>query len=308
MSRFFIIDGNSLVHRSYHAVPKHFRSASGEPTNAVFGFVSILLGMLEQEKPDYVAVAFDKKGPTFRHAMMGEYKGTRVKTDDDLIVQFPRVREVLNTLNIPIFEKDGLEADDFLGIMAQELESKHPEVQLFIVTSDQDALQLVSEQTQVVSPVKGYSEVKRYDAAAVKEKLGVWPHQVADFKGLRGDSSDNIPGVPGIGPKTAVSLLEQYGSLENLYAHLEDVESPAVREKLRAHEGDARLSKEVASILRFDPDFALHLDTCVMHDFNVDAVRQLFETLAFKAHLKRLEGLNMAWQKKREEERQPSLF
>lgn len=314
MKKFVVIDGNAIVHRSYHALPKTLRAQDGRLTNAVHGFTGILLGILEKEQPDYLAVAFDMKGPTFRHEEFAEYKGTRKKIDDDLIVQFPMVRGVLEAMNVPIFEKAGLEADDYLGILAKEVEKHSAEgrgnesVRTVIVTGDQDALQLVSDSTVVVTPIKGYSEVKVYDREAVKEKLGVWPEQVTDYKGLRGDSSDNIPGVPGIGQKTAVALLEKFGSLDGIYERLEVVEPERVRKLLREHEEAARMSKRVATILTEDGDLGFDLGRCAVHDIDIERVKGAFEALAFRTHLRRVEALNKGWAERRAAEAQWSLF
>lgn len=307
MKNFVIIDGNALIHRSYHALPKTLRNAEGQLTNAVHGFTGILLGILETEEPDYIATAWDMKGPTFRHEQMAEYKATRAKTDDELIAQFPLVYGVLEALSIPVFKKPGLEADDYLGIVSRIVEKEHSDIKVLIITSDQDALQLVSDRVEVVAPIKGYSEVKRYDREAVKKKLGVWPEQVTDYKGLRGDSSDNIPGVPGIGPKGAVKLIEEYGSIEGIYEHIDEVKPERVRELLKEHEPGARMSKEVATILREDSlDF--DLEACQTHRFNIDAVRQVFAQLSFRSHMKRVETLNHNLMQKIVWEQQASLF
>lgn len=298
VKKFVLIDGNALVHRCYHAVPKTLTASDGSPTNAVYGFTSILLGILETEKPDYLATAWDMHGPTFRDVIYTEYKATRNKTDDDLIVQFPRVRAVLEALSIPTFEKEGLEADDYLGIVSEILEREHPEVATLIVTGDKDAFQLVRGNTIVVSPVSGYTKVIRYDREAVKEKMGVWPEQVPDFKGLCGDHSDNIPGVAGIGEKTAIKLLEQFGSVEGIYDRLEEVEPARVRELLRAEADKAGLYKKVATILREDGlDF--DLATCEVHDFDMNRARAVFSGFSFKTLLGRLERLNKPWEEKR---------
>ncbi|MFA5792782.1 MAG: 5'-3' exonuclease H3TH domain-containing protein [Candidatus Gracilibacteria bacterium] len=308
MQTFVLIDGNAIVHRCYHAVPPTLTAPDGTPVNAVYGFTSILLGILEVEKPDYLAVAFDMKGPTFRHAEFADYKATRVKTDDALIVQFPLVKEVLKSFSVPIFEKPGLEADDYLGIVSHELKERLPDLQILIVTGDQDALQLVDEQVWVVAPVSGYTKVIRYDRTLVHQKLGVWPEQVADFKGLRGDSSDNLPGVPGIGEKTAVKLLEQFNSVENLYEHLEEVLPERIRALLIEHKDQAFLCKKMATILKKDGDLDLSLDDCAVHNFDIEKVRDLFLKFAFKSLLVRTEKLNLAWEKKRGNGAQISLF
>ncbi len=310
MKKLILIDGNALVHRCYHAVPPTLRAPDGTQTNAVYGFTSIVLGILEAEKPDYLVTAWDMKGPTFRDEIFTEYKATRVKTDDALIVQFPLVRQVLDSLSIPAYEKEGLEADDFLGIVSEEVEQKHPEVQTIIVTGDKDAFQLVRGQTTVVTPVSGYTKVVRYDREAVKAKMGVWPEQVPDFKGLSGDHSDNIPGVPGIGEKTACKLLEQFGSVEGIYERIEEVEPVRIRELMRAHEAEARLCKKVATILRED-GIVFDLAACKVHDFDLEKARATFEKMGFRTLWRRLEGLNKGWDYSRElelREAQGKLF
>lgn len=308
MQSFVILDSNALIHRAYHAIPKTLSAPDGRMINAVYGFTNLLLGILEVERPAYLGAAFDMKGATFRHEFMATYKGTRAETDDTLIAQFPLVREVVQAFSIPIFEKEGYEADDFLGIVAEQVKNMHPEVKVVIVTNDQDALQLVGDRVEVVAPQKGYKEVIRYSPEKVHQKLGVWPEQIPDYKGLRGDSSDNIPGVPGIGPKTAASLLEKFKSLDELYEHLESVSPVTVREKLRAHRDGAFLSRQIATILKEDKDFDFQLSRCKMHDFDVDKVRVVFEKFAFNSPLRKMESLDREWQKRRLEEAQPSLF
>lgn len=308
MKKFVIIDGNAIIHRCYHALPKTFRSPAGDMTNAVYGFTTILLGILEYEKPDFIATAWDMKGPTFRHADFAEYKATRAKTDDELISQFPLAYKVLDALSIPMFKKEGLEADDYLGIVAKKLEDEEKEIRTIIVTGDQDALQLVRPDTEVVAPISGYTKVKRYDRAAVKEKLGVWPEQIPDYKGLCGDSSDNIPGVPGIGKKTASKLLDKFGDLDELYERVDEVEPERIRGLLKEHEESARMSKKVATILTEDGELDFSVDACKVHEFDMGAVRDLFAELAFRKPLKKIERLNKEWEKKRVAEQQTSLF
>lgn len=308
MKKFVIIDGNALIHRSYHALPKTLRTRDGILTNAVHGFTGILLGILETERPDYIATAWDMKGPTFRDELMEGYKGTRKKTDDELIAQFPLVYAVLEALSIPMFKKQGLEADDYLGIVSRILEDEHTDIQTVIVTSDQDALQLVRKDTTVVTPISGYKKIKRYDRAAVKEKLGVWPEQVPDYKGLCGDSSDNIKGVPGIGKKTAVTLLEQFDHLDELYERLDEVERDSVRKKLEDHREEAFTSRTVATILRQDGQLNFSIEACSTHAFDIDSVRDIFARLSFNTHMRRVENLNRQWEMKRAAEKQGSLF
>ncbi|MBU0981958.1 hypothetical protein KKC94_04680 [Patescibacteria group bacterium] len=308
MKKFVIIDGNAIIHRCYHALPKTLKAPSGELTNAVYGFTSILLGILEYEKPDYLAVAWDMKGPTFRHEEMESYKATRAKTDDELIGQFPLTRSVLEAMEIPQFGKEGLEADDFLGMVAADVRGHHSDVAVVIVTGDQDAFQLVRDGVTVVTPVSGYKEVKRYDREAVKAKMGVWPEQVADYKGLCGDSSDNLLGVPGIGKKTATSLLEKFGSVEGIYSRLSEVMPERIRSLLNEHEKEARQCKRMATILSKEDGFSVDLGKCAVHEFSMDNVRELFGRMAFRSLLGRVEVLDKEWSKRRAEEKQVSLF
>ena len=307
MKKIVILDANALIHRSFHAVPPTIHTPQGELVNAVFGFTGILLGILEQEKPEYMAIAFDMKGPTFRDAVYTQYKGTRGPMDDLLGKQFPRVREVIHAFNIPIFEKEGLEADDYLAIVATQVKQKYPGVEVVIVTGDKDALQLVEEGITVVAPISGYTKVKRYERWDVKEKMGVWPEQVPDFKGLSGDPSDNISGVPGIGDKTACKLLEKWGSVEGMYEHIEEVEPVRIRELLRTHEETARLCKHIATLVKED-GVTVDLDCCTMHKFDIEKVRSLFEALGFRGHLAKMERLNKDWDKLRVSDEQASLF
>lgn len=307
MKKFVIIDGNAIVHRSYHAVPKTLTGPDGKPTNASYGFFSILMGIMEYENPDYLATCFDMKGPTFRHKEFAAYKETRAKTEDDLIVQFPQVRSILNGLGIPVFEKEGLEADDFLGLIAEKV-SLNQDLYLIIVTGDQDALQLVSDRVEVVAPISGYSKVKRYNRAGVKEKLGVWPEQVADYKGLRGDLSDNIPGVPGIGEKIAAGLLEKYKSLEDIYENIERIEPERVKNLLKENEEKARLSKKIATILREDRDFMLDMEKCRVNFFDFEGGKKLFSTLAFKSLIGRVQRFESKFGKSKIVENQAALF
>lgn len=308
MKKFVVIDGNAIIHRCYHALPKTLRAPSGQLTNAVYGFTSILLGILELEKPDYIGVAWDMKGPTFRHKEMADYKGTRAKTDDDLISQFPLTKEVLASMDIQQFGKEGLEADDYLGMIASDVTKHHDDVEVVIVTGDLDALQLVSAKVRVVTPISGYAKTKVYDRIAVKDKTGVWPEQIPDYKGLSGDNSDNLSGVPGIGKKTAVKLLERFGTIDEIYKKIEEVEPERIRALLKAHEEQARLCKKMATIICFEDGFGVDLGKCAVHEFEIENVRILFDGLKFRSLLKRVEILDKGWEKKRAEDKQRSLF
>lgn len=291
---FLLIDGHALAYRAYHAF-KDLSTGEGLMINAVYGFSRILLTGIRNFKPKYVAVAFDHPRPTFRHTAFENYKANRVEMPDDLKTQIEMVKQVVKTLNIPQFEIPGYEADDLIGtITAQLLEHKDPDLLTEIVTGDRDAFQLVDEYTHVWmagrTKVQGDTE---YDRAGVKNKMGVYPEQIVDLKALMGDASDNIPGVKGIGEKTAVKLISAFGTLEKVYEAIEgntpDI-SPAalsllkgaVVEKLQAGKESAFLSQKLATIDRNVP-LTLELDDCQVHTYDKEAATQLFQELEFKS-------------------------
>jgi DNA polymerase-1 len=216
-----LIDGNAFIHRGYHAVP-FLTTKSGEQTNAVFGFTTIVLKAMKELKPTHIACTFDLAGPTFRHKQYEGYKATRVKADQALYDQIPRVKQVVRALNIPIFEKAGYEADDCLGTLASVLHQSHPNAEIIIATGDLDTLQLVNHVIKVYTLRKGIADTAIYDAKAVRQRYGLSPEQLIDYRGLRGDASDNIPGVKGIGEKGASDLIRQFGSIENLYKEIKE--------------------------------------------------------------------------------------
>jgi DNA polymerase-1 len=289
--KLIIIDGNALIHRAFHALPP-LTAKDGVLVNAVYGFALILLKIYKDLKPDYLVLTLDKAKKTFRHEEYAEYKATRVKQPDELYAQIPLVKELASAFNIPIFEKDGYEADDLIGTINQESKkTKKQEIKTVIVTGDLDALQLVDDETEVFTLKKGITDTVTYDAAAVKERYGLEPEQMIDFKALRGDASDNIPGVKGIGEKTAVELLQEFGTLENLYQQSKKTTKqqnkkikPRVRELLLEHEKEAFLSKKLATIVIDVPvDFDLNL--AEVKGFDRQAVFELFQRLGFKSLL-----------------------
>ena len=240
-----VIDGNSLLHRAFYALPPMKRQ-DGTPTNAVYGFFTMLLSIVEQYQPSYLAVAFDKKGKTFRHAFFEDYKAGRKKTPDDLISQFPLLKDALKGLKISVLEQDSYEADDILGALAAQ--ARDGQVHAYLLTGDKDALQLISPNATVLLTKKGVSDLAVFDEAHLKEVYGLRPEQIPDLKGLMGDSSDNIPGVPGVGEKTALKLLGQFVTVEALYDHLEELPKNKLYEKLVANRDLAFLSKKLATI------------------------------------------------------------
>jgi len=253
--RFVIIDGNAILHRAFHALPP-LKNREGKLVNAAYGFASIFLKTLKDLKPDYIAVAFDLPGKTFRHIEFPEYKAQRAKQPQDLYDQIPLIKEMLDAFNVAIFEKDGYEADDIIGTLAR----KSAETENIIITGDLDALQLVDENTKVCALKRGISETVMYDEKAVVDRYGLTVSQMIDYKALRGDPSDNIPGVPGIGEKTATELLKSYETIEKLYEAVKGAgaKEPAgmsrrVFEKLRKSEEIAILSKRLVTIVRDVP-------------------------------------------------------
>ncbi|MFA4817840.1 MAG: DNA polymerase I [Parcubacteria group bacterium] len=279
-----LIDGNAIIHRAYHALPP-LTTKKGELVNAVYGFTSLLLKVISEIKPKYILATFDLKGPTFRHEEYKEYKATRVKAPDELYAQFDRVKEVVRAFNIPIFEMAGFEADDVIGTMAHQAE-KIEGVENVIVTGDLDTLQLIDDKTKVYALRRGMSDTTIYDDAAVQERYGLRPDQMIDYKGLRGDPSDNIPGVKGIGEKTAIELLQKYGTIENVYQKLGEIKG-ALHDKLERDKAQALLSKRLATIQKNVP-VKLDLSQAVTREFDRQKIVSLFQELNFFSLIKRL--------------------
>ena len=229
-----LLDGNGLIYRGYFAlINVPLSTSKGELVNAVFGFSNIVLRGFQDVRPDYVAIAFDLPAPTFRHEQYAEYKATRRPMPDDLRAQFPKVREVVAALRLPVYELAGFEADDVIGTLTREAEGR--DLATTIVTGDLDMLQLVTERTRLMTTRMGVDATVVYDPARIQERYGLAASQMVDFKALKGDSTDNIPGVPGVGDKTAARLVGQFGDLDALYAHLDEVTPEKLRDKLREH-------------------------------------------------------------------------
>ncbi len=272
-----VIDGNSLLHRAFHGLPPTMTAPDGRPTNAVFGFTSMLVKMAADLKPDAVVVAFDRGKPAFRTEALAVYKVHRPPTADELKVQFPMVKDVITALGVPIVEVDGWEGDDILGTLA--VRGAAAGMHVLLVTGDKDALQLVNDDVQVVSTKKGITDIFIYDTDAVIDRYGIGPGQVTDFLGLKGDTSDNIPGVPGIGEKTAAKLLQEYGTLDAVLEHAGEIKGK-LGENLREHVGSALASRVVATI-RCDVPFELDLDTVRFGEFDTEEVLRVFSSFAF---------------------------
>lgn len=279
-----LIDGYSLAYRAYHALPTDLSTSKGELTNAVYGFASMLLNVLKDHKPNYLAVAFDV-GPSFRHQDFAAYKAQRAATPDELTVQLNRIGELVEAFRIPIYAAEGYEADDVLGTLARQAAERG--LDILIVTGDRDALQLVSPRVRVVTSGRRFSDIILYDEKAVRERFGLAPGQLVDFKALVGDKSDNIPGVPGIGEKTATRLLQQYGSLEGIYEHLDEIEPPKVKEALAASREAVFQYRRLVTIVQ-DAPVVLDLEGCRTGQYDVERVKALFRELEFRTLLDRL--------------------
>ena len=287
----------SLIHRAYHAVPRHFATSTGEPTNAVFGFTNILLRIVDELAPDHAAAAFDLPGPTFRDEIYEPYKAHRDAPDDALVAQFGRIRELVEVLGIPIYELESYEADDMLGTLARQAEAEGFDV--WLVTGDRDALQLVTPHVRVLSTNPRTGQPLVYDEAAIEKRWGIKPGQVIDFKGLQGDSSDNIPGVKGVGEKTASSLLASYADIDDIYAHLEDIR-PAIRRRLEGQEEVANLSRRLATIV-CDAPVEFDAERTRLWQADVPALHGLMRELQFRNVVERMRFLETSAQVEAEE-------
>lgn len=291
-----IIDSNALVHRAYHALPP-FRTKKGELVNAVYGYFSILLKVLKELKPDYIAATFDFPAPNFRHKKFTEYKAKRVKAPDELYEQIPKIKEILNCFQIPIFEEQGFEADDLIATIANtphHFYSKSgggPKIETIILTGDLDALQLVNQNVKVYTLGKGIKDTVIYDEEKIKERFGILPKQVVDFKALAGDPSDNIPGAAGIGKKTAVELLQGYGSIENLYKTIEAGEAwdlkTKIKELLLNCKEQVFFSYDLAKA-RTDAPLVFNLAKCERKGYNKEKVVEILKKYSFYSLINRI--------------------
>ncbi|MCX6809251.1 MAG: hypothetical protein NTZ65_00635 [Candidatus Berkelbacteria bacterium] len=311
---FVLIDGNAILHRSYHAMPRFM--VDGKLVNAIYGFVSTLFSTIERFEPKYLAVAFDVKGPTFRDEIFKEYKAKRVKPDQEFYDQIPAVWEFVRVMDIPLLSKEGFEADDIIGTLAKKVNGDLGEGEVIILTGDQDTLQLVDNRTKVAMPAMGKTQETVYDESAVVGKFGLKPDQIIDYKALSGDSSDNIPGVKGVGGKTAVELLKEFGNLEGIYEYLDSIKSKiendtavssrasqSIQQKRLEDEGSkikprtaklllegkeaAFMSKELATI-KTDVEFDFKLSEAKLHDFDEQKVEQFLEKFNFRSLIRRM--------------------
>lgn len=284
--RLVLIDGHSLLHRAYHAFPKNLTTSSGELVNAVYGFARMFLAVVKELSPDYLAVAFDRPEPTFRHKTFAGYKSQRPPTPKELVDQIDLVKEVVKAFGVPIFEKKGYEADDIIGTLV----ARANKLEVLIVTGDRDMLQLVSgNQVKVYFPQQRFSQAQLFNEAEVKRQYRLSPGQLVDLKALTGDPSDNIPGVPGIGPKTSIELLMNYHSLEKIFENLGEVRE-TIAEKLKKKRKIAMLSKKLAKI-ETNVKIKADLRKCRFSNYDEEKVKDFFQQLEFKSLLSQLPNL-----------------
>ena len=293
--RLIIIDSNAVIHRAFHALPL-LTTKKGELVNAIYGFLLVFFKAIKEFQPDFVVATFDFPAPTFRHEKYKPYKATRKKAPQELYDQIPKIKEILESFNIQIFETQGFEADDLIGTISNAAPEKQilPEIETIILTGDLDALQLVDKNTKVYALRKGLKDTVLYDKEKVKEKYdGLIPEDLVDYKGLRGDPSDNIPGVPGVGEKTAIFLIKEFGTLENLYKELEENSDKAgkikesLRKKLLDYKEQAFISKMLAEINKNVP-IEFDLGKCRWPGYNKDRVIHLFKNYEFQTLINRL--------------------
>ena len=292
--KLIIIDANSVIHRAFHALPP-LTTKKGEPAGAIYGFLLVFLKTINEFHPNYIAAAFDFPGPTFRHKKFKEYKAKRPPLPQDLRAQIPKIKEALRAFNVPVFEKQGFEADDIIGTIANTVsyQQKFPHIETVILSGDRDVLQLVDEKIKAFILKKGVKNTILYEKTDVQKEYGIFPEQFIDFKALRGDPSDNIPGVAGIGKKTARDLLQKFKSLENLYQELEKLSpkakelTPRLRKILLDQKEQAFLSKTLAKIKK---NIALNfkIKNCLWEKYNKKEALDLLESWGFKSLIKRI--------------------
>ncbi len=285
---FLLIDAHSLLHRAFHALPP-LSSNQGKPTNAVYGLVLVLFKAIQNFKPSFIAAAFDLPGPTFRDELFENYKANRPKTPQSLAEQIPLAKDVFKALNIPIFELQGFEADDIIGTLTKNFRAQD-NLEVIIVSGDLDVLQLAKQNIKVYTLKKGVKDTILYGEKEVKERFGFSPEQLADFKALKGDASDNIPGIEGIGEKTAKDLIQKFGSLEKIYEALEQnpkLFKESLVKKLKSQKDQAFLSKALA-LIRTDLPIKFNLNSCIWPKYDKEKAKELFLKLDFKSLIPRL--------------------
>lgn len=338
MQRLILVDGHAVIHRAFHALPP-LTTRNGELVNAVYGFAGMIFKILDDLHPEYIAVAFDTPKPNFRHREFVGYQAQRPKTDSELVGQIEKVHQLVSAFNIPIFEIEGFEADDVIGTLARQATNLNNElrimnkgkkekkdhnskflpagrqgkiqnsnIEVIIVTGDRDLMQLVNKKVKLYMPTRGLSEGQIVGEKEVEEKMGVGPELIVDYKGLVGDASDNYPGVPGIGPKTAIELLKKYKNLKNVYANIGQIENLSLADKLKEGKESALLSQKLALVVDNAP-VKLDLEACRAADFDKEKLAEFFRQLGFRSMMKRISGEEETIKvKKKKSESQQSLF
>jgi DNA polymerase-1 len=313
ISKLVLLDSSAIIHRAYHGLPP-LSTHDGVLVNAVYGYITTYFKVIDEFKPKYIVATFDEKGPTVRHHEYKEYKAHRPAPPDDLIKQFQYVKDVCKVLNIPVISLRGYEADDVIGTIVEKLTTYNLQLTTIIVTGDMDALQLVNDNVVVYSMSRGIKKAEIYDAKKVKEKYGFEPSQLIDYKALRGDPSDNIPGVPGIGEVTATNLIKEFGTVEKLYEEISNFQFPIsnkftinnyqfskkLAELLIQNKDQAFLSKKLATIIK-DVPINFDLSDALTHDYDKKKAEALFRKLEFKSLINRLP-------KEEKNNKQTSLF
>lgn len=292
MKRLIVIDSNALLHRAFHALPP-LMTKSGQETGAVYGYLLTLFKAIKDLQAGYIVACFDTKAKTFRHEKFEQYKAQRPATPSGIVSQIPIAKEVLQALNIPIFFKEGFEADDLIATISKLATEQDNSMEVYILSGDLDNLQLVNEKVKVYTLGKGIKDTVIYDRSKVKERFGVEPEQMNDFKALTGDASDNVPGVAGIGKKTAAEIIQKYGSIENLYQELSTdtaVLKPKVKEALKADKQSAMLARELVEMKK-DVDVDFKIEECVLKDFDKSKVEEIFKKLEFNSLIDRFSGI-----------------
>lgn len=281
-SIFLLVDGNAIIHRAFHALPLTLTDKKGRPTNAVYGFARILMASVKQFTPTNIVVAFDVAGPTFRDELFTQYKATRVKAPQELYDQIPVVHEMLDALSVPHFGITGVEADDIIGTLSHHIVKNVKNGEVIILTGDGDTLQLVNGQVKVAMPQRGIQPPQVYGRVTVEGKVGLPPENIVDYKALAGDSSDNIPGVKGVGPKTAVSLIKKYRTLEEVYKNIEKITPETLKNKLIAGKESAQLSQKLATIKK-DVELNFKISDTKVSDYDREEAEQFFTKLNMRS-------------------------
>lgn len=301
MAKVLIIDGYAILHRAFHALPP-MRNKEGKMTNAIYGFVSMLVKLIAEFSPTYIIITYDRAEKTLRRQKFENYQGKRPDVDEGLSVQFGFARDMAKALKIPSYEKAGYESDDLIGTIVTNLKSNPTVDQVIVVTGDRDILQLINDKTKVYMPVGGLSNGKLFGVPETKERMGVAPSEIVDYKALVGDSSDNYPGVVGIGPKTAISLLEQYKTLDNIYRNLDKI-SEKTKIKLVQNKESAYLSQDLAKIYT-DCEIDFKIEDAKGWDIDGVSALEFYEKMGFKTLVERVKKLG----KTLDEQKQTTLF